>query len=62
MDRIDAMRAFVCSVNRGSLAAAARQLTCSAATVTRAIALLEKRLDMRLLHRNTRALRLTEIR
>jgi DNA-binding transcriptional LysR family regulator len=60
MDRIDAMRAFVNSVDRGSLAAAARSLSCSPATVTRALGLLERRLGMRLLHRSTRALRLTE--
>lgn len=54
------MRAFVTSVDRGSLAAAARKLGCSAATVTRGVALLERRLGMRLLHRNTRALHLTE--
>jgi DNA-binding transcriptional LysR family regulator len=59
MDRIDAMRAFALSVDRGSLASAARGLGHSAATVTRAIALLEARLGTRLLHRSTRALRLT---
>jgi DNA-binding transcriptional LysR family regulator len=59
MDRIDAMRAFVASVDRGSLASAARQLGCSAATMSRAIAMLERRLRMRLLHRSTRALHLT---
>lgn len=59
MDRIDAMRAFVTAVDRGSLAAAARSLGHSPATVTRAIALLEGKLGMRLLHRSTRALRLT---
>jgi DNA-binding transcriptional LysR family regulator len=60
MDRIDAMRAFVTAVDRGSLASAARGLGHSPATVTRAIALLEGKLGMRLLHRSTRALRLTE--
>src|SRR4051812_8147475 len=59
MDRIDAMRAFVASVERGSLAAAARSLGCSAASITRAIAALEHRLNTRLLHRNTRGLHLT---
>ncbi len=54
------MRAFVTSVDRGSLASAARSLGHSPATVTRAIALLEGRLGMRLLHRSTRALHLTE--
>src|ERR1700744_1642226 len=59
MDRIDAMRAFVTAVDRGSLAAAARGLGRSAATVTRAIAMLESVLGPRLLHRSTRALHLT---
>jgi DNA-binding transcriptional LysR family regulator len=60
MDRIDAMRAFVTSVDRGSLASAARSLGHSPATVTRAIALLETGLKMRLLHRSTRSLHLTD--
>ena len=60
MDRIDAMRAFMAAVDRGSLAAAARRLECSAAKVTRGIAMLEGRLGMRLLHRSTRALHLTD--
>ena len=59
MDRIDAMRAFVAAVDRGSLASAARSLGYSPATVTRAFALLETRLCLRLLHRSTRALHLT---
>ena len=53
------MRAFVASVDRGSLASAARGLGYSPATMTRAIAMLEKRLEVRLLHRSTRALHLT---
>jgi len=60
MDRIDAMRAFTAAVDRGSLAAAARKLGYSAAKVTRGIAMLEGRLGMRLLHRSTRALHLTD--
>lgn len=60
MDRIDAMRAFVATVDRGSLAAASRSLAASPATITRAIASLEDRLGMQLLHRSTRALHLTE--
>jgi DNA-binding transcriptional LysR family regulator len=60
MDRIDAMRAFVASVDRGSLASAARRFGYSPATMTRAIAKLENRLGMRLLHRSTRALHLTQ--
>jgi len=60
MDRIDAMRAFMTAVDRGSLASAARSLGHSPASVTRAIALLESRLGTQLLHRSTRALHLTE--
>lgn len=59
VDRLDAMRAFVAAVDHGSLAAGARHLGHSAAAVTRAIAQLEARLGMVLLHRSTRALHLT---
>ena len=61
MDRLDAMAAFVAAVDRGSLAAASRQLGCSPAAVTRAIASLEDRLGARLLHRTSHALRLTPL-
>jgi DNA-binding transcriptional LysR family regulator len=61
VDRIDAMRVFVASVDRGSLASAARSLGHSPATVTRAIAMLENRLSTRLLFRSTRALRMTAV-
>src|ERR1700761_158601 len=60
MDRIDSMRAFVASIDRGSLAPASRSLGFSADSGTRAIAMLEDRLGMRLLHRSTRALHLTQ--
>ena len=59
MDRIDAMRTLVAAVDGGSFASAARALRCSPATVTRAIASLEGRLELRLLHRSTKALHLT---
>lgn len=61
MDRLDAMAAFVVAVDRGSLAAASRQLGYSPAAVTRAIASLEDRLSAQLLHRTSRALRLTPL-
>lgn len=61
MDRLDAMAAFVTAVDEGSLAAAARRLGYSPAAVTRAIASLEDRLGAQLLHRTTRALRLTSL-
>jgi len=60
MDRLDAMMMFVTTVDEGSLAAAARKLACSPATVTRALQMLEERLGERLIHRNARRLRLTE--
>ena len=60
MDRLDAMEAFVVTVDRGSLSAAARALGRSAASITRAVASLEERLGVSLLRRTTRALRLTE--
>jgi DNA-binding transcriptional LysR family regulator len=60
MDRIDAMTIFTAVVDEGSLAAAARRLRRSPANVTRAIAFLEARLGTRLLHRTTRAIRLSE--
>ncbi len=60
MDRLDAMAVFVAVVEDGSLAAAARKLGYSPASVTRAVGMLEKHSGERLLHRSTRALRLTE--
>ena len=60
MDRIDAMTAFVGAVDEGSLAGASRRLGRSPAAVTRAIAGLERLFGTRLLHRTTRAIKLTE--
>jgi DNA-binding transcriptional LysR family regulator len=59
MDRLDAMAMFVATVDEGSLARAARKLGRSAATVTRAVALLEARIGEPLLLRTTRQLKLT---
>ena len=61
MDRLEAMAAFVVAVDEGSLAAASRRLGFSPAAVTRAITSLEDRLGALLLHRTTRALRLTAL-
>lgn len=61
MDRIDAMRVFVAAVDEGSLAAAGRLLGRSPAAVSRAIAFLEQQVGATLLHRTTRALKLSEI-
>jgi DNA-binding transcriptional LysR family regulator len=60
MDRIEAMTAFVSAIDEGSLAGASRRLDCSPAAVTRAIAGLERLFGTRLLHRTTRAIKLTE--
>lgn len=54
------MRAFVAVASLGSFAAAARQLRLSPSVVTRAVAELEDRLGLVLLHRTTRSVRLTE--
>lgn len=59
MDRLDAMAIFVTVVDEGSMAAAARKLGRSPATVTRAVVLLEGRLGERLMHRTSRKLQLT---
>ena len=61
MDRLDAMAAFVATIDEGSLAAAARRLGYAPAAVTRAITSLEDRVGAQLLHRTTRALRLTQL-
>lgn len=60
MDRFDALTVFVAVAEQESFAEAARQLNRSAAAVTRAIAALEDRLQVRLLNRTTRAVTLTE--
>jgi DNA-binding transcriptional LysR family regulator len=60
MDRLDALRAFVLSVDRGSLSAAGRVLGRSPASITRAVASIEERLGATLLQRTTRSLKLTE--
>jgi DNA-binding transcriptional LysR family regulator len=60
MDRIDAMTIFVAALDEGSLAAAGRRLRRSPAAVTRALAALEAHVGVKLLHRTTRAIKLTE--
>ncbi|WP_118132979.1 LysR family transcriptional regulator [Oceanicella sp. SM1341] len=60
MDRLDAMRVFVTTIDEGSLAAAGRRLGKSPAAVSRAIAGLEAHAGIQLLHRTTRALRLSD--
>ncbi|NUZ06038.1 LysR family transcriptional regulator [Piscinibacter koreensis] len=60
MDRLLSMRAFVRVVDERSFAAAARALDAAPAAVTRLVADLEAHLGVRLLHRTTRRLALTE--
>lgn len=60
MDRIDTYRLFVRVVETGSFSRAARDLQVTQPTVTRQIAALEERLNVRLFNRNTRRLSLTD--
>jgi DNA-binding transcriptional LysR family regulator len=60
MDRLEALHAFALAVEHGSLAAAARILRKSPASITRAIDALEARVGTALLRRTTRAIALTE--
>src|SRR5574343_1482878 len=60
MDRLMSMRAFQRVMDEGSFAAAARSLDLSPAVVTRLVADLEDHLAVRLLHRSTRKLALTD--
>lgn len=60
MDRVTSMRVFVRSASAGSLSAAARHLGMSAAMATKHVDSLEARLGVKLLHRTTRRLSLTE--
>jgi DNA-binding transcriptional LysR family regulator len=60
MDRIDAMKVFIATLDEGSLASAGRLLKRSPAAVSRAIAFLEAHVGVELLHRTTRSIRLSE--
>src|SRR5262249_51195864 len=60
MDRVEDIEVFVEVAAHGSFSAAARRLNRSPAAVTRAVADLEARLEVRLLNRTTRAVSLTE--
>lgn len=60
MDRIDAMKVFIATLDEGSLAGAGRRLKRSPAAVSRAIAFLEAHVGVELLHRTTRSIRLSE--
>jgi DNA-binding transcriptional LysR family regulator len=60
VDRIQEMTIFVAVAEQASFAAVARHFVVSTATVTRAVAQLEQRLNTLLVVRTTRQLRLTE--
>ncbi len=57
----DGLREFVAVVERGGFTAAAATLDVSTSFVSRQVKRLENRLNIRLLHRTTRAVRLTEM-
>ena len=59
-DRLDALTIFVAVAEQQSFAEAARQLSRSPASVTRAVLALEERLQTRLLNRTTRSVALTD--
>lgn len=60
MDRITSMRVFVRAASAGSLSAAGRQLNMSPAMATKHVNALEAHLGVKLFHRTTRRLSLTE--
>ena len=60
MDVLDGMRTFVASVEAGSFTAAAQRLGISKKLVSKYMAQLEGRLGVRLLHRTTRSLSLSD--
>jgi len=59
-DRLDALTIFAAVAEQQSFAEAARHLSRSPASVTRAIAALEERLQIRLFNRTTRSVALTD--
>lgn len=60
MDRLTSMRVFALAAHRGSLSAAARTLDISPAMAAKHVDALEARLGVKLLHRSTRQLALTD--
>jgi len=60
MDPLDGIAAFACVVDSGSFSAAARRLKVSKSAVSANVQRLEERLGVRLLHRTTRRLAVTE--
>jgi len=60
MDRLEAMTAFVAVAELRAFAAAARRLGVSPSAVTRSVAALEDHVGIRLMHRTTRSVTLTD--
>ncbi len=60
MDKLEAMRVFIEVAQNNSFVAASRHLELTAPAVTRSIAQLEQAMGVRLFHRTTRQVRLTE--
>ena len=60
MDRFTSMKVFEQAATRGSLSAAARHLGMSPAMATKHVDALEARFGIKLLHRTTRQLTLTD--
>ncbi|BAZ11627.1 transcriptional regulator LysR family protein [Calothrix sp. NIES-4071] len=60
MDRIECMKSFARTVETGSFSAVAREMETTQPTISKQIAALEEFLDVQLLTRSTRSLRLTE--
>src|SRR5271168_4737815 len=59
-DLLSGVDVFVAAVEAGSFAAASKRLHLTRSAVAKAIARIEARLDVRLFHRTTRRLALTE--
>jgi DNA-binding transcriptional LysR family regulator len=60
MDKLEAMRVFAAVVKGNSFIEASRNLDLSAPAVTRSVARLETELGVKLFHRTTRSIRLTD--
>ena len=60
MTTLQSLIAFAESAKRGNFAAAARELACTPSTLAKAVARLEAHLGVRLFHRTTRRVTLTD--
>jgi len=60
MDKLSLIKMFICTVEHGGFAAAANYLGLSASTVSKGIARLEDNLNIKLFHRSTRQVHLTD--